>query len=96
MVEHKKIYYNYYGLQAEGDFKKCEIPWCGKKHEEVHHITARGMGGTSDKDTINNLMGLCQGHHKKFGDKTFWNERLKFIHLHDMIKHTRLQRYENY
>jgi 5-methylcytosine-specific restriction endonuclease McrA len=46
----------------------------------VHHIEARGMGGTNEKDTIENLMGLCRKCHIEYGDKKQYKEFLKEIH----------------
>jgi hypothetical protein len=39
------------------------------------------MGGSKDKDTIANLMGLCRQHHIEYGDKKQYKEFLKEIHL---------------
>jgi len=46
----------------------------------LHHIEARGMGGTKTKDTIENLMALCRGHHVQFGDKKQHKEMLIEVH----------------
>jgi 5-methylcytosine-specific restriction endonuclease McrA len=38
------------------------------------------MGGTNEKDTIENLMGLCRKCHIEYGDKKQYKEFLKDIH----------------
>ena len=57
----------------------CEI--CGCQAVDLHHIEARGMGGSDTKDSIENLMALCRGHHVKFGDKKQHKEMLIEVHL---------------
>jgi hypothetical protein len=53
---------------------------CGKTAVDIHHIEARGMGGTTTKDVIENLMCLCRECHLKYGDKKQYKEWLKDIH----------------
>ena len=62
----------------ESDFIPCEV--CKSKAVDIHHINARGMGGTGTKDTIENLMALCRTCHVKFGDKKKFIEILQDIH----------------
>ena len=65
MKKHTKIYMDYFGYGID-DFIPCES--CGRKAVDIHHIEARGMGGTTDKDTIDNLMALCRYCHVVMGD----------------------------
>jgi len=51
----------------ETDFIFCEV--CGKQATDIHHIKARGMGGSKQADNINNLQALCRKCHVKYGDK---------------------------
>lgn len=60
------------------DFIPCEV--CGKKAVDIHHIEARGMGGSDKKDVIENLMALCRECHIKYGDITKAKDYLKKIH----------------
>jgi hypothetical protein len=53
---------------------------CGKVGNDLHHIEARGMGGTTTKDVIENLMCLCRECHIKYGDKKQYKEWLKSVH----------------
>lgn len=48
--------------------------------EDIHHIDARGMGGTKKEYTVEGLMGLCshKGNrcHQIYGDK---KQYMKFL-----------------
>ena len=57
MKKHTKIYFKHFGYDTS-DFVPCET--CGSKAIDIHHIDARGMGG-SEKDDINNFNGIVQG-----------------------------------
>jgi 5-methylcytosine-specific restriction endonuclease McrA len=67
----------------ESDFVPCEI--CGAKAVDIHHIEARGMGGTKRVNEIENLMALCRPCHLVYGDIKSQIEFLKHIHLKRMI-----------
>lgn len=60
------------------DFIECEV--CKGKAVDIHHIDCRGMGGSKEKDTIENLMALCRNCHNIFGDKKQWIDFLIDIH----------------
>lgn len=76
MKPHTKLYLKQFGY-TEADFIPCEV--CGRKAVDIHHIEARGMGGTK-RDVINNLMAVCRECHVEYGDKKEWTEKLKLIH----------------
>lgn len=78
MRKHTKIYFDYFGYGIE-DFVSCEV--CGRKACDVHHIDCRGMGGSKEKDKIENLMGVCRECHIKYGDKKEYMDFLKDKHL---------------
>ena len=61
------------------DFIPCEV--CGNPATDIHHIDARGMGGSKEKDYIENLQALCRGCHIEYGDITDLKDMLKKIHL---------------
>jgi 5-methylcytosine-specific restriction endonuclease McrA len=82
MKKHTKIYLQYFGLTI-ADFVSCEV--CQSKAVDIHHIEARGMGGSKSKDEIENLMALCRNCHEKFGDKKQYMKYLKDIHLKKII-----------
>jgi hypothetical protein len=76
MKPHTKIYMEFFNYDVS-DFIPCEI--CSDKAVDIHHIEARGMGG-SEKNFIGNLMALCRNCHIRFGDKKSYKEELKKIH----------------
>lgn len=73
MKNHTKVYLNHFGYGIE-DFIPCEL--CGNRAVDIHHINARGMGSSKDKDTIDNLMALCRPCHIEYGDKKHYIEYL--------------------
>jgi hypothetical protein len=80
MKKHTKIYMDHLGYTI-ADFIPCEV--CSVQAVDIHHIDARGMGGT-DKDNINNLMAVCRECHITYGDKKQYKEYLKEVHLNFM------------
>lgn len=77
MKKHTKIYLNFFDYDISS-FISCEV--CGKQANDIHHIEARGMGGTKQIDTIQNLMAVCRDCHIKYGDKKDYKEFLQDIH----------------
>jgi hypothetical protein len=76
MKRHTKIYFDYFGYTI-ADFVPCEI--CSARAVDIHHIEARGMGG-SEKDSIDNLMAVCRKCHIEYGDKKEHKEFLIKTH----------------
>jgi ribosome-binding protein aMBF1 (putative translation factor) len=77
MRKHTKIYFDYFGYGKE-DFVSCEV--CGRRAVDTHHIDCRGMGGSKEKDVIENLMAVCRECHIKYGDKKEYMDFLKEKH----------------
>ena len=77
MQKHTQIYLQGMGYKKT-DFIPCEV--CGIQAVDIHHIEARGMGGSKEADVIENLMGLCRKCHIEYGDKKQHKEFLKDIH----------------
>jgi 5-methylcytosine-specific restriction endonuclease McrA len=77
MRNHTKIYFDFFGLD-ESDFVGCEV--CGHKAVDIHHIEARGMGGSKEADNIENLMAVCRICHILYGDKKNYKDFLKQKH----------------
>lgn len=73
MKKHIKIYLEHFDYDTD-DFIPCEV--CGSKAVDIHHIKARGMGGSNDKDTIENLMALCRMCHMVMGDNKKYMQTL--------------------
>lgn len=47
MKTHTKVYMKFFGYDVS-DFIPCEL--CGAKAVDIHHVEARGMGSSNDKD----------------------------------------------
>jgi hypothetical protein len=77
MKNHTKVYLNHFGYILD-EFIPCEV--CGARAVDIHHIEARGMGGTKKVDTIENLMALCRYCHVVMGDTKTHMEFLKEKH----------------
>lgn len=84
MRKHTQIYLQGMGLK-NCDFIPCEV--CGSQAVDIHHIKARGMGGSNDKDVIGNLMALCRSCHVEYGDKKQHKEFLMLKHKERMNDH---------
>jgi len=76
--KHTKIYLDHFG-HGQDSYIPCEV--CGNRAVDIHHIEARGMGGSKSSDTIENLMALCRTCHTNLGDKKQHLEYLKTTHL---------------
>ncbi len=83
MKNHTKVYLKGMGYDTT-DWIPCEV--CQAKAVDIHHIEARGMGGSKEADTIENLMGLCRACHVKFGDLKQYKEMLKARHNYQLSK----------
>jgi hypothetical protein len=81
MKKHVKIYMDHFGYGID-DFIPCEV--CGAKAVDIHHIEARGMGGSEEADHIDNLMAVCRGCHVMFGDKKQFMQTCKELHKRKM------------
>jgi hypothetical protein len=77
MRKHTSIYFEAFGFDTS-DFIHCEV--CQAKATDIHHIKARGMGGSNTRDTKENLMALCRICHIKYGDKKQYYDYLIQVH----------------
>lgn len=87
MKKHTKIYFDYFGIDYDpvSGWHNCVSEISGLPAIDIHHIEARGMGGSKKADRIDNLMALTRDEHEKYGDKTEYKEYLQEIH-DDYIK----------
>jgi 5-methylcytosine-specific restriction endonuclease McrA len=80
MKPYQKTYFAYFGYD-EHDRPDCEV--CGKIANDLHHIKARGMGGSKHRDNIENIMALCRPCHEFYGDK---KQHMDFLIITHQIK----------
>ena len=78
MKKHTKIYLQEMGFDTT-DWIPCEL--CGKTAVDVHHLQARGQGGSKTKDNIENLMAVCRDCHIEYGDKKQYKGLLQATHI---------------
>lgn len=86
MKRHTKAYMEFFGYDTS-DFIPCEI--CGAKAVDIHHIEARGMGGSKNKDHPVNLMALCRACHVDMGDKEQYMDYLQLTHRKFCLKNAK-------
>jgi len=77
MKRHVKLYHEFFN-HTPGDWIGCEV--CDTTAVDIHHIEPRGMGGSKEKDTPDNLMALCRECHTQFGDKKKYKRMLNRMH----------------
>lgn len=77
MKNHVKVYMDFFGYDVS-DFIPCEV--CGAKAVDCHHIDARGMGSSKDKDHPINLIALCREDHIRYGDRPVFMDFLQVTH----------------
>ena len=56
---------------------------------DINHINCRGMGGSKEKDNIENLIAVTREEHEEYGDKKEFIEFLQDIHNKFMKTHGR-------
>lgn len=86
MKKHTKVYLQaLYPRHATGEFIPCEI-CIGQCVKDIHHMKARGMGGSKLRDFLENLLGTCRSCHELCEDTTIsYVEQLQY-HRDFMIR----------
>jgi len=80
--KHTKVYMQFFDY-GEQDFVMCEM--CQQDRAvDIHHIQGRGMGGSKEKDFIENLMGLCRECHNKAESDSSFNMFCRIKHLENV------------
>ncbi len=74
MKKHVKIYMDYHDYVLD-DVILCSA--CGTVAVDIHHISGRGLGGSKNKDFIENLIALCRRCHIKAETDKNFNNQLK-------------------
>lgn len=80
MKPYQTNYLKHFGYD-KSDTIYCEV--CGKIAVDLHHIKARGMGGSKLRDNIENIMALCRPCHEYYGDK---KQHMDFLIITHQIK----------
>lgn len=65
---------NYHNYDIS-DWIACEH--CGTTAVDIHHLSGRGLGGSKNKDFIENLIALCRRCHIKAETDKNFNNQLK-------------------
>ena len=81
MKKHTKIYMEHFDFFGD-EFIACEI--CNSKSVDIHHLEAKGMGGSKTKDYIENLIAVCRSCHVKCHENKDFNNKAKEIHLKNL------------
>lgn len=82
MKKHVKIFLDYYDLHGERIMCQC----CNMAEAvDIHHIEPKGMGGSEEKDFIENLIALCRECHQAVHAEKISKEFLKNIISHIKI-----------
>ena len=79
MKKHTKIYMDYHNYDIS-----CWIPCehCGTTAVDIHHLSGRGIGGSKNKDFIENLIALCRACHIKAETDKQFNNQLRELNKH--------------
>jgi len=80
MKAYQKNYLEHFGYD-KCDTIYCEV--CSSVAQDLHHIKARGMGGSKLRDNIENIMALCRTCHEFYGDK---KQHMDFLIITHQIK----------
>jgi len=64
---YKKLFKDLHGF-VDDDFIPCAVT--GERANDIHHIDARGMGGTKREESICNLIPVTRKVHDDLGDKS--------------------------
>lgn len=84
MRPYQKLYYAKFG------FDQCDDVYSEVSQSElcndIHHINARGSGGTIKEERIENLIALTRYEHTKYGDKKQYKSWLFMVHKQRMVE----------
>ena len=82
MKKHTKIYFDFFNIEFDpiSGWHNAVSELSGLPAVDINHIECRGMGGSKEKDNIENLMALTREEHIEYGDKEQYKEFLKQKH----------------
>jgi len=78
MKPYTKLYMNFFGYD-KADYIPSEVS--GNPAVDIQHIIPRGMGGSKQKDFIENLVALTREEHIKAEHDKEYNRNVQIIHL---------------
>lgn len=82
MKKYTKLYMQFFDY-GEQDFVMCEM--CEQDRAvDIHHLESRGMGGSKERDYIENLMGMCRECHLKAESDSSFNMFCRIKHLENV------------
>ena len=81
MTRHYRKYADHFGYMP-GEAMTCELTGYVSRHNNLHHIVARQMGGNplGDRDEVVNVMCIRTDLHDMYGDKKQYMDFLKEAH----------------
>lgn len=82
MKKHTKLYFRFFDVDFDpvSGWHDCVSEISGLPAVDINHIDCRGMGGSKEKDNIENLMAMTREEHEFYGDKKQYIEYLKNLH----------------
>ena len=88
MIQYKQNYCNFFSLDHT-DWVGCSIQLegCRGTAVDIHHIEARGLGGSESKDEVENLIACCRSCHTKVEGVKELKPTLKKIQAAIMKQH---------
>jgi hypothetical protein len=91
MQKHTKLYFDYFDVDydPQSGWHNCVSELSGLPSKDLHHIEARGMGGSKHADRIENLMALTREEHEKYGDKKQYKSFLQRAHDNYIARFTK-------
>ena len=82
MKKHTKVYMKHFNYGID-DFIGCTV--CNARAVDIHHIERRGIGGSKNKDYIENLVALCRKCHDKAESSRSFNNTVRIKHLNKVL-----------
>lgn len=79
MMNHTKVYMNFFGYDISDDYIPCEM--CNSPSVDIHHIEKRNK---TKNDFIENLIAVCRDCHIKAESDGMFNMFCRIQHLENV------------
>lgn len=80
MQKHTKIFRDFWWDELTlSQTEQCFV--CGEWGADIHHLSAKSLGGSKSKDYIENLVCLCRKHHQRCHDDKKFNTTVRIDNL---------------